>query len=118
MEGNYKQIAQMKQSSDQFYNFFLSKFDDAIRYQIARSAEKSYDSLKVSDAMTMLMLNNENELNNFIKAQEAIEDREINWVLTGDRIVFIPLEKEKESIPAYSIVADALRLGIEMEKII
>ena len=118
MEGNYKQITQMKQSSDQFYNFFLSKFDDAIRYQIARSAEKSYDSLKVSDAMTMLMLNNESELVNFIKAQEGIEDREINWVLTGDRIVFIPLEKEKESIPAYSIVADALRLGIEMEKII
>lgn len=119
MEGNYKQIAQMKQSSDQFYNYFLSKFDDAIRYQIARSAEKSYDSLKISNAMQMLMLANEGELNSFIKAQnEQIEDREINWTISGDRIVFTPLNKEKESIPAYSIISDTLRLGIEMEKII
>ena len=64
------------------------------------------------------MLSGETELGNFIREQEKLEDREINWVISGDRIVFIPLEKEKESIPAFSIVADALRLGIEMEKII
>ena len=69
--------------------------------------------------MQMLMLANEGELNNFIKAQnEQIEDREINWTISGDRIVFTPLNKEKESIPAYSIISDTLRLGIEMEKII
>ena len=118
MEGNYTAITQMKPLSDHFYNFFLSKFDDAIRYQIARSAEKSYESLKISDALQILMLSGETELGNFIREQEKLEDREINWVISGDRIVFIPLEKEKESIPAFSIVADALRLGIEMEKII
>ena len=120
MEGNYKALAQMKQSSDQFYNFYLGKFDQAIRYQIARSAEKAYDSLKIVDAMSLLGINNEMEMSEFVNAQneDGREGKEIQWVVQGERIVFVPINKEKESIPAYNIMADTLKLGIEVEKIV
>ena len=29
------------------YNIFVNKFVDAIRYEIARSSEKAYESLKI-----------------------------------------------------------------------
>lgn len=118
MEGNYKHLFQMKNSNDEFYNYYLEKFDDAIRFQIARSAEKSYDSLKASDAIALFMFSNANELQAFVKTQNENEDKEIDWKLTGDRILFIPLNKEKASIPAYRIINDSIYLGIETEKII
>ncbi len=120
MEGNYRQLADLKNSTDKYYNYYLGKFDNAIRFQIARSAEKSYDSLKISDAVKLLMLNNSDELNNFVKEQNEgdFENREIDWQISGDRILFIPLEKEKESIPAHDIIRDTFILGNEVEKII
>ena len=119
MEGNYRQLAELK-NTDKYYNYYLGKFDNAIRFQIARSAEKSYDSLKISDAVNLLMLNNSEELNNFVKEQNEgdFENREIDWKISGDRILFIPLEKEKESIPAHDIIRDTFILGNEVEKII
>ena len=38
------------------YNFFIEKFVDAIRYEIARSAERSYESLRLRDMQTMFMI--------------------------------------------------------------
>ena len=70
-----------------YYINYLNKFDQTIRYQIARSAEKSYESLKTSDAITLLMLNNYQELQTFIK-NEILEDSEIQWEITNDRLYF------------------------------
>jgi hypothetical protein len=33
----------------EIYNYFVNKFVDAIRYEIARSAEKAYESLALRD---------------------------------------------------------------------
>ena len=79
----------------------------------------SYDSLKINDAINLLMLNNRNELNNFVNEQnERKDEREIDWKINDERIEFIPLNKEKTTIPSERIIADALLLGIETEKII
>ena len=119
VEGNYKQLANLKNANDDNYKYFLNKFDDAIRFEIARSAEMSYDSLKINDAINLLMLNNRNELNNFVNEQnERKDEREIDWKINDERIEFIPLNKEKTTIPSERIIADALLLGIETEKII
>ena len=120
VEGNYSNIAKLKNSSDVNYNYYLSKFDDTIRYQIARSMEKSYDTLKNKAAMNLLMLNNEHALNEFIRQQNENprEDREILWKNEGDQIKFIPINENKASIPAYRIFNDSLLLGIETEKIV
>lgn len=70
-----------------FYKNYLNKFDNTIRYQIARSAENSYESLKTSDAIALLMLNNYHELHAFIK-NEIPEDSEIQWEITNERLYF------------------------------
>jgi len=120
VEGNYSHLARLKSSSDENYNFYLNKFDDTIRYQIARSMEKSYESLNNKDAMKLLMIKSENDFNEFIKQQNENprEDREIIWKKEGEKIKFIPINENKASIPAYRIFNDSLLLGIETERIV
>jgi len=69
MEGSYKQIMNVENSADVHYRYYLQKFEGAIRFQIARSAEKSYDTLKLSDAVSLLKFNNASELTNYIKSE-------------------------------------------------
>ena len=120
VEGNYSHMSKFKNLSDVNYNYYLSKFDDTIRYQIARSMEKSYENINNKAAMNLLMLNNEHALNEFVKQQneDPREDREILWKNEGDKIIFIPLNDNKATIPAYRIFNDSLLLGIETEKIV
>jgi hypothetical protein len=44
----------------------VNKFADAIRIEIARSAERSYDSLALNDMQKMFTINSREELNAFI----------------------------------------------------
>lgn len=120
VEGNYSNLARLKNSNDENYNYYLNKFDDTIRYQIARSMEKSYNKLNSNAAMELLMLKNENDLNEFIRQQNENprEDREILWKKEGNKIKFIPINENKASIPAYRIFNDSLLLGIETERIV
>ena len=120
VEGNYSHMANLKNSTDENYNYYLNKFDDTIRYQIARSMEKSYESLDNNNAMQLLMLKSENDLNEFVKQQNENprEDREIIWKKEGGKIKFIPINENKANIPADRIFNDSLLLGIETEKIV
>jgi hypothetical protein len=118
MEGNYKQIITMRNAVNfHHYNTYLSKFDNTIRYQIARSAETSYNSLKTSEAIILLTLNNYQELQAFVQ-NEIPEDSEIQWEVTNERLYFRQVNKEKVVIPARRIINDTISLAIELEKII
>jgi hypothetical protein len=44
------------------YQFFINKFVDAIRHEIARSAEKAYDSLRLQDMHKLFMIDSPDEL--------------------------------------------------------
>jgi len=121
MEGNYKHIINIKSESNNLphFNYYLEKFDDAIKFQIARSAEKSYDSLNLNDAVSLLMLGNIKQLNDFIKKEiENLESREIDWKVKDDRLYFIPINKEMASIPSHRIIDETVNMAIEVEKII
>ena len=120
VEGNYSHMSKLKNSSDVNYKYYLNKFDDTIRYQIARSMEKSYESINNKAAMQLLMLNNERALNEFVRQQndDPREDREILWKNEGNKIIFIPINENKATIPADRIFLDSLLLGIETEKIV
>jgi CSN8/PSMD8/EIF3K family len=48
------------------YQFFVNKFVDAIRFEIARSAEKAYDSLKLTDTNRLFMIEKDADLKQFI----------------------------------------------------
>lgn len=55
------------------YHFFIDKFVDAIRFEIARSAEKAYESLSLRDTQRIFMIQNEQELHNFINNNSGRE---------------------------------------------
>ena len=51
VDGNYAKILSTKQNVPlKSYNFFIDQFSEAVRYEVARSAEKAYEHLKISDA--------------------------------------------------------------------
>lgn len=67
VEGSYGKILNSKQNVPlQAYQFFIDKFVDAIRYEIARSSERAYQSLSIRDMSTMFMIPNQDELLQFI----------------------------------------------------
>ena len=50
VQGSYQKILSQQQNVPlAAYNFFIEKFVDAIRYEIARSAECSYESIALND---------------------------------------------------------------------
>jgi 26S proteasome regulatory subunit N12 len=67
VEGSYNKILSSKQNIPHpAYQFFIDKFVDAIRYEVARSAERAYESLALKDMTGMFMIKSQNELNLFI----------------------------------------------------
>jgi 26S proteasome regulatory subunit N12 len=63
VQGSYQKILTQQQNVPMVaYNFFIEKFVDAIRYEIARSAEVSYDSLSLKDMLHMFMITDMNQL--------------------------------------------------------
>jgi 26S proteasome regulatory subunit N12 len=75
LEGSYRQVMDINNKHDKNYQYYLHKFESAIRFQIARSAEKSYESLKLSDAANLLRFTNPEQLISYIKTD--IENYEV-----------------------------------------
>lgn len=84
------------------YTFFIDKFADAIRIEIARSAERSYDSLKLVDMMKMFTIGDKEELNAFIATNNNKDG--IVWENNGQSVTFIKEKKEASEIPAMRMI--------------
>lgn len=121
-EGNYNKLITLQNAiKEESYLFYLGKLNSSIRYQIARSAEKSFNSISIKDLCEFLMLNNSNELIDFINQEnEKFEGTErVSWVLKDNNVNFTEsLRHEKIVIPSQKLVADTVKLAVEMEKII
>jgi CSN8/PSMD8/EIF3K family len=98
------------------YHFFIDKFADAIRFEIARSAERAYESLKLADTAKMFMIADQRQLMDFI-ASNNLKDG-IGWEMRGDRLHFVRERKEIESIPATKMINLALEYATELNRII
>lgn len=98
------------------YNFFINKFVDAIRHEIARSAEKAYESLRFSDMQKILMIECPEEMKRFISANTGVEG--INWNISGDRIFFSKLRQEIEEIPSFKMINLSLGYATELNRIV
>jgi hypothetical protein len=78
VEGSYGKILQQQQQVPlEEYTFFVSKFADAIRIEIARSAERSYESLALNDMQKMFTIETREELNAFIATNDNKDG--ISW---------------------------------------
>ena len=97
------------------YNFFIEKFVDAIRYEIARSAECSYESVALSDMQKMFMISDRNQLMSFIASNQK---GSIGWVVSGDRLHFVREKKEMAEIPNLKMMSLSLSYATELNRII
>ena len=98
------------------YHFFIDKFADAIRYEIARSAERAYESLKLADTAKMFMITEQKDLMQFIASNDQKDN--IGWEVRGDRLHFVRERKEVDSIPATKMINLALDYATELNRII
>lgn len=89
---------------------------DAIRYEIARSAEKSYESMKVQDLQKLLMIDNPTELEHFILQNHNKEG--IAWQVKDGRVHFLRQQQEMKEIPANKMIDLTLGYATELNRII
>jgi 26S proteasome regulatory subunit N12 len=118
VEGSYNKILSQKQNvPHEAYQFFMNHIVDAIRFEIARSAEKAYESLKIADTYKLFMLQNEAELKQFISSNNGKGDG-IEWRVQGDRLYFVKQKAEAKEIPSEKMISVSLSLATELNRIV
>ena len=118
-EGNYNKLLELQRTlTDPNYSFYLSKLSSSIRYQIAKSAEKSFNRIKKQEILGLLMMNNNQELVSFIEKEIQKDDNDILWIFQDDYVIFKENIKDKGAIPSRQIMKDTVNLATEIEKII
>jgi 26S proteasome regulatory subunit N12 len=120
VDGNYAKVLATKNVPLDAYNFFIEKFIDTVRTEIARSVEVSYEKLSLKDACEIFMLDNVDQLQRFVETQSDInaEDRTISWVIKDDHLHFVTINVEKEGIPAKKMMAQVLEYAHELQRIV
>lgn len=93
MEGKYKTVSEIKtQTDDQHYRFYLNKFNDAVRFEIVRSIEKSHDIIKINKLKYLLSFDTDEEMREYIRREcETFDNKEIEWKIKDDSIYFTPV---------------------------
>ena len=120
-DGNYNKILATKQDVNRDeYNFFIDKFIDTVRSEIARSAEVSYKSLSIRDALDVFLLQSESELLKFVEKEgsDPEEEKQYDWEVKDGSLHFIPKVIEKSSIPSHEMMFQSLDYAKELERII
>ena len=95
---------------------FIDKFVDAIRFEMARSAEKAYLSLALKDVVQMFLLKDQGELDAFVRENNGKEG--VEWVVRGDRLWFQSEKSEQKVIPAERMIRQTLEYATELNRII
>jgi hypothetical protein len=98
------------------YQFFVDKFVDAIRFEIARSAEKAYDSLRIADTNRLFMIPTDTELRTFIASNNNKEG--VEWKIVGDRLHFVKQRADTKEIPSSKMIGICLDFATELNRIV
>ena len=117
VEGSYNKILSQKQNvPHEAYQFFVNKFVDAIRFEIARSAEKAYESLKLADTHRLFMIEKDPELKQFIANNSNKEG--VEWQVRGDRLYFVKQKADAKEIPSERMINTCLQFATELNRIV
>jgi hypothetical protein len=98
------------------YQFFIDKFVDAIRIEVARSAERAYESLAIKDMAGLFMIKNQDELNLFI-TQNSMKDG-VEWQVANGRVYFKVEKKDQKEIPSSKMINLSLEYATVLNRII
>ena len=117
VEGSYNKILGQRQAvPHEAYQVFVDKFVDAIRFEIARSAERAYESLKLVDTGKLFMIPNEAELRQFIANNNGKEG--VEWRVDGDRVWFNKQRADQKEIPSQKMIGLCLEYATELNRIV
>ena len=83
---------------------------------MARSAERSYESLSLNDMMSMFMINDKSQLMTFIASNN--NKGKIEWQVSGDRLFFIREKRDAIEIPNVKMMNISLEYATELNRII
>lgn len=111
MEGRYNKIFLMQNSVPAAnYNFFMNTLLETIRNEIAECIEKAYETLSIVEAMRMLNLNSETAMHKYAHAK--------NWIVQGNKFVFIQDEKIEDKVPVSDLAEKTIEYARELEQIV
>ncbi|KAL4425703.1 hypothetical protein ABPG75_009719 [Micractinium tetrahymenae] len=123
MEGAYNKVLAARESaSSDYYRHFLDQLSSTVRDEVASCSERAYESLSVADAVGLLMLGSEAEVEAYA--------REHGWEVAGGRITFKPAGGKgsgKEggtaaapavALPALEIIGHCMNYAREIERIV
>ena len=116
MEGNYNEVLLARPPSQEF-SFFVGRILDTIRFEIAASFEKAYESLSLQSACKLLKLNTQTELTNFLSEFSTRFNRDV-WKIEGNYLIVKSLEKRVQEIPKWQLIDQAVNYAIELERIV
>ena len=113
VDGNYSKVLATKNVPLEDYNFFINRFINTVRSEIAKSAKVAYSELTVKDACDIFMLSNTDELKDFVS-------NEPNMSVDNGKVIFAKDEpkQHENSIPAQKMMYQVLDYALELERIV
>jgi 26S proteasome regulatory subunit N12 len=113
VDGNYSKVLATKNVPLEDYNFFINRFINTVRSEIAKSAKVAYSKLTVKDACEIFMLNSVDELKEFVS-------NEPNMSVENGKVVFAVDQNanDQNAIPAVKMMYQVLDYALELEKIV
>jgi len=119
--GNYSDLFESRKKSPlAFFNVFLDRILETIRYEIARSAEKAYDHLLLAGAQKVFLLNSKAELDQFIQKEKGnAEQNGVQWiVVNNNQLKFVRIDDDQNKLAFTNSIPEVLNYAQELEKII
>jgi len=99
---------------DSSYQFFVDNLLQTVRDSIADCIEVSYKAMKISDVMTMMKFETQNDL------MEYVEECRDDWILESQTLCFQPppMGSKASDIPSMKLISQSLTYATEMERIV
>lgn len=121
MEGNYIKIWKLLKEEKNLpcleYTHFVDTLINALRYEIAKSLEKTYSSIPISNCKNLLYLPQELSDANFEKTLKETYEVD-NWKFENGVIYFTKNENETNNVNNQSVIKNVLGYAEQIESIV
>lgn len=121
MEGNYIKIWKLLQNKNSIpckeFDVFTTTLVNTLRYEIARSLEKTNESIPISNCKTLLYFPQEQSDAAFEKALKS-ELKVEDWEFKGDLIYFPSSKSLNQVTDSSSTIANVLNYAEQIESIV
>jgi len=92
---------------------------ETLRFEIARSAEKAYNSLNLKEAQQIFLINDTQTLKTFIETEKKNgNEKGIEWNFDGNTLAFTPIQNDNNKLAFANGIPDVMNYANELEKIV